>query len=333
MTKAPLVSIIIPTYNEEKHIWQCLNSIASQDYPLNKIEILIVDDDSTDRTLDIARKYQKKLNIRILRNGAHQAEIGKKIGLMKCRGEFFMYFDADMAFADKNWIKISVSPLLKDKRVIGTLASFGVNKNHNALTRCISYDIFQRDPIFIFLTQDIKKTIIEKKENYYLCRFALDKIPSQSLCLYRTKILQKIFSKEKHLMDNDVPVKLIKKGYDLFAFTPQVRIYHYLIGKLKELWLKRMRGVNQTYLANFEKREYKWIDMGKKKNIIKLALFIAYANLILPASVYGLYKTLKHEDIACLYEPLITLVSTDALIYGFLTNKKGLQSLIALTNK
>jgi glycosyltransferase involved in cell wall biosynthesis len=52
-----IVSVIITTKNEEKNIGNCLKSIKEQDYPQNLIEIIVVDNNSTDKTKDIALTY------------------------------------------------------------------------------------------------------------------------------------------------------------------------------------------------------------------------------------------------------------------------------------
>ncbi len=141
-------------------------------------------------------------------------------------------------------------------------------------------------------------------------------------------MIKKLFRNNPFLMDNDVPVKLVKEGYTFFAFCPQAKVYHFLLKNLKELFRKRMRGVLKTYMAHLPTREYKWINLGEKKNILLLGLWIIYANSFIPAAVYGIYKSLKNKDSACLYEPLITIVSTDALIYGFLKSKKSMGALL-----
>jgi glycosyltransferase involved in cell wall biosynthesis len=55
------VSVVITTKNEEKNIANCLESIKRQTYPQNRIEIIVVDNNSTDGTKEIARKYTKKV--------------------------------------------------------------------------------------------------------------------------------------------------------------------------------------------------------------------------------------------------------------------------------
>ena len=56
----PLVSIIIPCRNEKKFIGQCLDSLINQDYPQDKLEILIIDGASTDKTKNIVSSYLQK---------------------------------------------------------------------------------------------------------------------------------------------------------------------------------------------------------------------------------------------------------------------------------
>jgi glycosyltransferase involved in cell wall biosynthesis len=60
----PSISIVIPTYNCERTIKACLDSIVRQDYPKDKIEVIIVDGGSKDKTLEIARKYGVDKNLR-----------------------------------------------------------------------------------------------------------------------------------------------------------------------------------------------------------------------------------------------------------------------------
>src|SRR3989344_1466921 len=103
----PKISIVMPVYNEEDKIKSCLQSIREQNYPQDKIEIVFVDDDSTDNTLKISKKY----NIKLVRNGKHDYDIGKSIGIKNATGEYIMFLDADNILTNKDWIKKIISPL------------------------------------------------------------------------------------------------------------------------------------------------------------------------------------------------------------------------------
>src|SRR3990170_8335338 len=73
----PSISVVTPTFNSEKTLEQCLNSIANQDYPQELVEVIIVDAGSDDRTLEIAHKYTN----RIYPNNLKTGEAGKAAGV------------------------------------------------------------------------------------------------------------------------------------------------------------------------------------------------------------------------------------------------------------
>ncbi len=58
------VSIIIPIFNEEKHIADCIESILSQDYPLEQMELILIDGESSDNTVSIINDYLRKYNLK-----------------------------------------------------------------------------------------------------------------------------------------------------------------------------------------------------------------------------------------------------------------------------
>lgn len=67
-SKDIIVSIIIPTLNEEKYIGECLESLINQSYSSKATEILIIDGCSIDNTINICKTYTEQANIRILKN-------------------------------------------------------------------------------------------------------------------------------------------------------------------------------------------------------------------------------------------------------------------------
>ena len=85
----PLVSIVIPTYNSEKTLPLCLESIKRQTY--RNIEVIIVDNCSTDRTAEIARRY----GARVVQVRGERAK-AKNVGLRHARGKYVLFIDSDM---------------------------------------------------------------------------------------------------------------------------------------------------------------------------------------------------------------------------------------------
>jgi glycosyltransferase involved in cell wall biosynthesis len=88
MLPSPLVSIVIPTRNSEKTLPHCLKSIKRQTY--RNIEVIVVDNNSTDRTVEIAESYGARVYIKGPERSAQ-----KNYGALKARGELLYFIDAD----------------------------------------------------------------------------------------------------------------------------------------------------------------------------------------------------------------------------------------------
>ena len=93
----PLVSVIIPVYNVEKYLRQCLDSVTNQ--TLKDIEIICVDDGSTDNSLNILKEYKEKDNrIIILQQQNQYAGIARNNGLKIATGKYLSFLDSDDFF-------------------------------------------------------------------------------------------------------------------------------------------------------------------------------------------------------------------------------------------
>ena len=92
-----LVSVIIPIYNAENYLKQCLDSIVGQ--TLKDIEIICVDDGSTDGSAEILREYQEKdARITVIRQENAGAGAARNKGLDKAKGKYLSFLDADDFF-------------------------------------------------------------------------------------------------------------------------------------------------------------------------------------------------------------------------------------------
>jgi len=119
-----LVSIIIPTLNEEENIENLLKSIYEQSY--RPIEVVIVDGDSTDRTLEIVKKFKlcfedKDFRIKIFK----EEDFGKlrslpnarNIGILNSEGKYLLLLDADMVLLERDFVEKVVKGLMQNPEV------------------------------------------------------------------------------------------------------------------------------------------------------------------------------------------------------------------------
>lgn len=315
--KLPKISFIVPTFNEEKNIKKCLESIFFQDYPKSKIEVLVVDDDSTDKTVQIAKKYP----VKILRNGKHHGEIGKMIGFKKATGDYAMYLDADVELRGKKWIKKMIVPLQCDNEIIGAFTGKYFKKSYPPLERYMTFDPLQRDSIYQYFSPSIDEVVEEKTDDYWKLNYQVDNIPPAGRCLYRRKKILSLVGGYEMFLELDFLVLLTKAGYNKFAYVPDAGLYHHHVRNLSELMRKRWYNLNKVYLGRNE-RLYTWFDLRSVRGVLKIIIWVVYANLLLPSVLVGIYKSIKFKDIAGMFEPIVNIMITDLILFGFLKNEK-----------
>jgi len=96
----PVVSVLIPMRNEEHCIARCLDSILANDYPKERLGILVIDGMSTDWSQEIVRKYTERYSfLRLLKNPKCIQAVALNIGLGEAKGEIILRMDAHATYA------------------------------------------------------------------------------------------------------------------------------------------------------------------------------------------------------------------------------------------
>ena len=131
MTK---ISIIIPTYNEEKVLVECLASLDNQ--ACKDFEVIVIDDGSSDKTWEILPDFKfKNYSLKMLKQDHKGAGAARNLGAKKATGEVLVFVDADMTF-DDNFLKNLVKPIMEGK-VKGTFSKEEYVENwNNVWARC-----------------------------------------------------------------------------------------------------------------------------------------------------------------------------------------------------
>ena len=111
-----LVSIIIPTYNVEDYIEECLYSIINQSY--TPYEVIIIDDGSVDRTVELVNRFQSVhniTNIKIIKQENSGQSIARNKGIREARGKYIIFMDSDDWFASNEAISKMVTRIEHEK--------------------------------------------------------------------------------------------------------------------------------------------------------------------------------------------------------------------------
>ena len=134
-----LISIIIPAYNSEETVGKTIESLLKQNYPKKNYEIIIVDDGSTDRTIDIVKKFK---NVRLIKQKHKGPAAARNLGVKHAKGDIVLFTDADCV-PSKNWIKNMIKPF-KNKKIVGVSGSYKTLNKDKLIARFAGYEIADR---------------------------------------------------------------------------------------------------------------------------------------------------------------------------------------------
>ena len=108
----PKLSVIVPVYNTAMYLEKCLNSLINQIY--SNIEIIVVEDKSTDNSRDILKKYENKKNIKIFYNEINSGlSYSRNKGLSMASGDFIGYIDSD-DYIEKDYYYNMMNSIISD---------------------------------------------------------------------------------------------------------------------------------------------------------------------------------------------------------------------------
>lgn len=170
--KEKMVSIIIPNYNCEKYICECLDSIYNQNY--KNFEVIIIDDGSNDKSVSIIKQYIKeKENARLIIQPNMNASVARNRGIEKSKGEYLYFLDSDDVIL-KNGLKVLVDNIEKYNvdMAIGNYYEIDDRHNNTSNVKMKEYGIL-KEPILIANNSPVpsnklyRRSIIEKYNIFF----------------------------------------------------------------------------------------------------------------------------------------------------------------------
>jgi len=321
MKKLPKISIVIPTYNSSQYLESCLDSIYSQDYPLDKLEVWVVNSvATTDNTIEIAKKYP----VKILSNPKKLAEPAKTLGFKHSTGDLFMYMDSDAELVSRTWFKDMSHPLMEDTELVGSFTRFVVNPKHKAFNRYVTFNPLQLWPMLAFLLPTVKEVTVDKKVNYDVVKVDPHRCVPIGMGMYRKIWLDKVIKNPDtfNYVDIAIPIQLSEIGHDKLAYVDSAGYYHIRESLIHEMH-RQKRDVAVTYLPIVGQRRFHYVDFTKPGDLLKIVTWIVYVNLLFPSFLVGIYKTIKYRDWVGMYELPACFLLTNYVIYLFLTESNG----------
>ena len=157
MERTPKVSVIIPVYNVEDYLCKCLDSLINQ--TLKSIEIICVDDGSTDRSLEVLKKYAiKDERVFVIQQKNNHAGVARNRGLEIARGEYVIFLDSDDYFEEELlWDAYSSAIETKADVVLFDAQKFDSQTGeHNTEYHYLKQQFLPQERVFSYKTFRIK---------------------------------------------------------------------------------------------------------------------------------------------------------------------------------
>lgn len=221
------LSIIIPVYNMERYLQRCFDSVLNQKYPY--MEIIVVDDGSTDNSLLVCTEYAKKDNrIHVIHKENQGLVAARKTGLDVATGQYITYVDADDWIEDKSYDELMVIASEKEPDLISCsfIKEFGelqTIRNDYPEEGLYSHEEFEK----------IVEETIEKKD--FFCPPI-----GASLCC---KVIRKEFLEKYQMqvpddveLSEDFAVSLPMAAFATSIYISKRPYYHYCQNKSSMCW-------------------------------------------------------------------------------------------------
>jgi cellulose synthase/poly-beta-1,6-N-acetylglucosamine synthase-like glycosyltransferase len=225
MEAQPAVSIVVTCRNNESTIGECLQALANQDYPNEKVEILVIDAKSSDRTVEISRQYTAKVYVKPL-NAAEAYNYAMKFASFDILG----FVDSD-AKVEAHWLKKLV-PRLSEPKVAGVSGAIETWNTQNPWARAIGYEI---------------------KSRYGRIGKFTGRIATMNLLLRRSVIEEaggwdEAFPSQ---YDTEFGFRISRLGYKI-AYEPSAKCYHFNRPTLHAYWRQQLQYGRNTSRLYFK---------------------------------------------------------------------------------
>lgn len=330
--KYPTISVVVATHNGDKTLDACLKSVRSQKYPQKKIEIIVVDGASKDKTLSIAKKYADE--IIHIDQAKQNAEYNKGVGVRRAKRELLLLIDHDNVLPHDLWLSKMIKPLLDNKNIIGVeTLRYHYNPKASLLDRYFAL-FGAGDPLAFYLGKSDRLSFLydtynllgkaQDTNDYYIVRFSSNKIPTlgaNGFLIRRKVLMENALVDEDNFFHIDVNVDLIKKSFNTYAFVKDDIIHLTGYKSIGSFLYRRKLFMEQFYIKSRDNRRY---GIYEPRDKVKLILFILYSVTFIKPFYDAMRGYIRVPDMAWFLHPFLCFMLF--VIYSSVTIKTTVKS-------
>jgi glycosyltransferase involved in cell wall biosynthesis len=319
----PKVSIIIPTLNAGALLDNCLASVAAQDYPRDRLEVILADAFSTDATRDIAKKY----GATVIDDPGQNMEEGKRLALGRAGGDYVVFVDADNEFTHPDCLQRAVRALEKNPQALGVESYYLPSAKMSPFCAYLTHRLHISDPICWLMTTDPLLVAREGEvERWTLPERSFSYPLGANGFVFRRADLESVKAGEQ-FQDTHVALHLMKAGRREWLRITGRGVHHYYVQTLFGFLQKRRRAAVH-FLRVQEKAPVNWM---KEQPPVPAWMAALYCATCLGPAYHALTGFLRDGDPRWLWHLPASWASLLGVVWGMWTYKtqRGNRNLVA----
>jgi glycosyltransferase involved in cell wall biosynthesis len=310
----PRISVIMPTLNAESILENCLASVARQTYPREKIEIILADAFSKDRTRDIAKKF----GAIVLDDDGKNMEEGKRLALRRATGEFIVFVDADNEITHADYIELAVKALAANPQALGVESYYLPSPKMSSFCAYLTALLHISDPIAWLMSANPKLVARDGETERWILPEGTFSYPlGANGFVYRRADLESVQANE-NFQDTHVALFLMKSGKREWLRIRGRGVHHYYV---QTLWgfVKKRRRATVHFLCVQEEMPVNWM---KERPPVPLWLAAVYCVTFAGPLWHTLRGIFRDGDARWLWHMLASPASVLGNAWGVLTYRQ-----------
>jgi glycosyltransferase involved in cell wall biosynthesis len=308
----PSFTFVLPALNAAGPLFErALASIRAQDYPQERVEILVADGGSTDSTRADAERH----GARVIENPNRLAEWGVKEGMLQASGDIVVVFAADNELVGSRWLADVGGLFTEDDRLAAVYGRLVSGEDDPALNKYVA--LIQSEPLNWFLNRNLEAYLAHAPtDGRGFATFEVE--PTRPLVwganglAVRREWALPIWSRAGYVADVDAFHRMVATGHARVAYTSRPYVFHHQVATLGDYRRKWRRNAVQHLVEQAGDRDLDWVMVpGFRRRAL---MWGVYSVVPVFSTADAVRRAVRDRSAYWLFHPAVTFLQ--ALTYA-----------------
>jgi glycosyltransferase involved in cell wall biosynthesis len=306
-TERPRVSFLLPTLNAADLLPRSLGSIRRQEYPQDRVEIIVADGGSDDGTTDVGRGF----GARIVANPNRLAEFGVKEAMLASTSDLVVVFAADNELVGEAWLDRVAARFESDERLAAAYGRLVSGDDDPSLNKYV--ELIQSDPLNWFLNRNLDRYLAAGTPGTdggvaFEVDPRLPLIWGANGLVLRARWARPHWSRDGYVADVDAFHAMIRAGHNRVVYYPGAFCYHHQVSTLGDMRRKWIRNSRAHLFARSGERDLEWVAVRGFR--LRMLLWLVYSLVPVVSLSDAVRRALVARSPYWLYHPVASFLQT-----------------------